>query len=372
MSTPLGPLSGNADPPSRSGSKKRKTSPDASSGEALVCTAPDPEAEDADAAHGAKRQRKEMQENGDLGRRVGVIDAPFRDSVVSQKLAECGVRCSRDQVLACSEAYSMPQKFEDALREPGSTEQFLEHLEEAFDKTNLLNIFLTPMADVETLENALRHSSNAAASHHEGGSSSPSSSSSSKFLGSSNMATSSFTSSYSANQDSVVRVLLKVDIPDFQQKIIGLLMNALCSRYNGDDDYEDAASAGNVKGGSALSSGVSFSTTVLQHLRWLDYVADSAALSQQLMDCIDVCPLKVQRDIILMIPEIVGDVELDELVDFLLAKMEECSSLTVAILDALTNLHLGEDTLESVRDRVIQQLQSSEIEVSGSEHPDSP
>ena len=127
---------------------------------------------------------------------------------------------------------------------------------------------------------------------------------------------------------------------------------------------------GHVKGGSALSRGLlsqPFCSISVGLTMW-----PTVQLVPTANGCIDVCPLKVQRDIILMIPEIVGDVELDELVDFLLAKMEECSSLTVAILDALTNLHLGEDTLESVRDRVIQKLQSSEIEVSGSEHPDSP
>ena len=156
-------------------------------------------------------------------------------------------------------------------------------------------------------------------------------------------------------------MLLKVDIPGFQQKIIDLLMDALCSEHSGDGGEDDDAGGG---GSSASSSRLPFCTVALQHLRWLDYVADSEALSRKLMECIDVCPFKVQRDIVLMIPEIVGDVELDDLVEFLLEKMEEYASLTVAILDALTNLHLAEDSLESVMDRVIQQLQSSELEVS--------
>ena len=65
---------------------------------------------------------------------------------------------------------------------------------------------------------------------------------------------------------------------------------------------------------------------------------------------------------VLMIPEIAGDVELDSLVNFLLEKLEE-TMLTVAILDALTNLHLEADILESVSDRVILQLQSAELQV---------
>ena len=39
--------------------------------------------------------------------------------------------------------------------------------------------------------------------------------------------------------------------------------------------------------------------------------------STKLKECIEICPFDVRRDIILMLPEIVGDVELNELVFFL-------------------------------------------------------
>jgi Fanconi anemia group D2 protein len=48
------------------------------------------------------------------------------------------------------------------------------------------------------------------------------------------------------------------------------------------------------------------------------------------------------------------------LVAFLLALMEETPALTVSILDALTNLHLNDDTLSNATERVILTLQSSE------------
>ena len=109
-------------------------------------------------------------------------------------------------------------------------------------------------------------------------------------------------------------------------------------------------------------SDVSLSTTILQHLRWLDFVEDAVTLSSKLMECVEICPFDVQRDVILMLPEIVGDVALDDLVTFLLAKMEETPSLTVAILDALTNLHLNEQDLNKSTSRVVLSLQSSEPE----------
>ena len=140
-SAPLGELSGNnAHSAASQGEqpKKRKLSSDAPPDDVLGHTAPDLEVEGASAARGSKRQRKETQGKGNSRCEWVPLASVCGDSIVSRKLTECGVRCTKDGVLACAEAYAVPHKFEDALREPGSTEQFLDHLEEAFDnKTHL-------------------------------------------------------------------------------------------------------------------------------------------------------------------------------------------------------------------------------------------
>jgi|TARA_B110000091_G_C13803130_1_gene471197 Fanconi anemia group D2 protein len=158
-----------------------------------------------------------------------------------------------------------------------------------------------------------------------------------------------------------------METPELQKGLISTMLQTLCTHATNDDDDDDDDDEGggndddgdvNMLDGNG--SGVPISTTILQHLRWLDFVEDSSALSNKLTECIHVCPFRVQRDIILMLPEIVGDVELNQLVAFLLALMEETPALTVSILDALTNLHLNDDTLSNATERVILTLQSSE------------
>jgi hypothetical protein len=183
-STPLAALSGNAS--SRGGAKEKKLpkkrhppasssassssssssgSPAAASDEGLGHTAPDPELAGQVGDRAAKRRRKETLPlggggdggggrggGGDGGGAWVALASIFGDSLFSQKLSDCGVRCTDEHALACAELYSMPQKFENALREPGDAEQFLEHLEELFDDTALRAVCLSPMADIETLK----------------------------------------------------------------------------------------------------------------------------------------------------------------------------------------------------------------------------
>jgi len=154
-----------------------------------------------------------------------------------------------------------------------------------------------------------------------------------------------------------------METKELQTSLICTLLETLCAHVCDDDGDAGSGDGNNDTDGDVSmqnSSGASLSTTILQHLRWLDFVEDSTALSSKLTECIEACPFRIQRDIITMLPEIVGDVELDQLVSTLLALMEETPTLTVSILDALTNLHLNDNTLADATDRVILTLQSSD------------
>lgn len=46
---------------------------------------------------------------------------------------------------------------------------------------------------------------------------------------------------------------------------------------------------------------------ILNQLRWLDFIEDSETLVQKLEDCLEICPVTIQRDIIICIPDIIED-----------------------------------------------------------------
>lgn len=299
-------------------------------------------------APSAKRRKSSSDNCAPIGESLETL---FGKSIFSKVLKEAGIHCTAERSLACSRPYSMPQRIEEALQEPGDADEFCENIEELFENPELRSMCLSPIADIDDLTQRRAESSNGAV----GGAESYQKSSSSVSMSSVGSV------AYSSYQDSLTRILLKVDISGFQQRIIDLLIDTICSEQQEMDDLDD--NDGSAAQTRSDTSQLPLYKILLQHLRWLDYIGDSDALSQKLMECLEVSTFRVQRDIVLMIPEIAGDVELDSLVNFLLEKLEETPMLTVAILDALTNLHLDDSILENVSDRVILQLQSAELQV---------
>ncbi len=80
--------------------------------------------------------------------------------------------------------------------------------------------------------------------------------------------------------------------------------------------------------------------SILAQLRWLDHVVEPRALSAKLVDTLPVCTAAVQREVIACVPAIVDDQSHHKVVAVMQALMEQDSSLTTAMLDALSNLSL--------------------------------
>lgn len=60
----------------------------------------------------------------------------------------------------------------------------------------------------------------------------------------------------------------------------------------------------------ARSGGLAADSTprlLLSQLRWLDFVQDSEALTTKLLECLQVSPKHIQRELVSFIPEIVDD-----------------------------------------------------------------
>ncbi|OBZ85627.1 Fanconi anemia group D2 protein [Choanephora cucurbitarum] len=77
---------------------------------------------------------------------------------------------------------------------------------------------------------------------------------------------------------------------------------------------------------------------------------------------IQITPTVIQCEIITSLPDIVNDSEHKPIVVYLKELMNDSSELTVPILDALSNLTLHSESLDDVRETVLERLESAEID----------
>lgn len=138
-------------------------------------------------------------------------------------------------------------------------------------------------------------------------------------------------SAHSSGRDSIIRMLLSIDA--VQPKVISLLLDRIPSLLadvepDSDDSLEDDVPR-----------------QILAQFRWLESVADGAALASKLLECLQVCPLYLQREIITHLPEIVDDASHQIVVEHLLQLLDTEPLLVAPAIDALSNLSLTGDLL---------------------------
>ncbi|ESO88868.1 hypothetical protein LOTGIDRAFT_125515 [Lottia gigantea] len=146
-------------------------------------------------------------------------------------------------------------------------------------------------------------------------------------------------------QDSVVRILMGVDM--LQNDVMNMLLEKL-PEFIGDAEYN----------GEKLF----VPHLLLSQFRWLDRIIDCKKLSKKLIEMISITSLDIQREIITCLPEIIEDSEHATVANTLRDVLLEGNQLTVAVLDALSNLNLTSELLLEVRGSVIQTLKSVELE----------
>jgi len=79
---------------------------------------------------------------------------------------------------------------------------------------------------------------------------------------------------------------------------------------------------------------------ILTQLRWLDYLVEPAKTIGKLMELMSLAPVDVQREIILALPEIVGDAEHKAIVSSLMEAVQSNLSLIVPVTDTLMTMNL--------------------------------
>lgn len=100
--------------------------------------------------------------------------------------------------------------------------------------------------------------------------------------------------------------------------------------------------------GASLSLGDDVARLIINHMRWLDFIVDSTAFNDKLMQVLSICPLHLKKEIIGSLPEIIGDQNNKIVVDSLEQMLQEDSAIIVPVLDSLSNLHLDDDLKEQV------------------------
>lgn len=101
---------------------------------------------------------------------------------------------------------------------------------------------------------------------------------------------------------------------------------------------------------------------ILHQLRWLDYIAEPESLTSKLIEIIQITPPIIQHEMITSLPDIINDSEHKPIVVYLKELMNENGDLTVPILDALSNLTLHSESLEDVRETVLDRLESANLD----------
>ena len=87
---------------------------------------------------------------------------------------------------------------------------------------------------------------------------------------------------------------------------------------------------------------------IINQFRWLDFIVDSNAFCDKLMQVLSICPLHLKKEIIGSLPEIIGDHNTKTVVDSLAQMLHEDSSIIISVLDCFSNLNLDDMLQEQV------------------------
>ena len=128
-------------------------------------------------------------------------------------------------------------------------------------------------------------------------------------------------------KDSLVRLLLQCE--GVQTELAQRLLEAL-------PDHQDE-----LEGRAMPHAGMPLPKLVLSQFRWLDYVADGAALLETIAAMLQVVEAPLRRELVLVLPDLVQDDRASESAVTLLAELlREDSQFTAPVLESLSALHL--------------------------------
>ncbi|KAL4577980.1 hypothetical protein LXL04_014095 [Taraxacum kok-saghyz] len=146
-------------------------------------------------------------------------------------------------------------------------------------------------------------------------------------------------SSSNARGDSLVRVLLLV--PSIQLDLQTMLLEKLPEYFDNDNCGHSSS--------STMRLDEDIARLILNQFRWLDFLVDSEAFTENLFQVLSICPPHLKREIIGSLPEVMGDSNNKTVVESLERVLQDDSTATVAVIDCFSSLNLD----ELLQDKVI-------------------
>lgn len=143
----------------------------------------------------------------------------------------------------------------------------------------------------------------------------------------------------STRSESLVRVLLLVK--SIQQDLLDMLLEKL-------PEFFDVDPLVGARGSSSLHLDEDVARLILNQFRWLDFLVNSDAFAEKLLQVLTICPHHLKKEIIGSLPEIIGDQNNKTLVSSLQQMLQEDSSIIVPVLDSFSNLNLDDLLQEEV------------------------
>ncbi|XP_054004824.1 Fanconi anemia group D2 protein homolog isoform X1 [Hylaeus anthracinus] len=104
---------------------------------------------------------------------------------------------------------------------------------------------------------------------------------------------------------------------------------------------------------------VPWAISLLQQFRFLDVVTNSDALTNSLEQLLESCPTWFQRELILVLPDIVTDKQHQAVAEILDKVLEDNSEITSLILDCMSNLNLGKEYLDEYKNKILNLLKTN-------------
>ncbi|PXF47554.1 Fanconi anemia group D2 protein [Gracilariopsis chorda] len=135
---------------------------------------------------------------------------------------------------------------------------------------------------------------------------------------------------------SLVKVILSIDL--FQSAMMTCIVNKISEL--GEDSCVDKDVA----------------HTLLNQLRWLDFIVDGPALCESLLSIVPIISPSIQKELIEALPEILDDSTRDKAVTELIRVLEESPSMMGSVVDALGALGVGGEQLSDVNTSIISSL----------------
>ncbi|GAB4842862.1 hypothetical protein Ancab_012840 [Ancistrocladus abbreviatus] len=136
--------------------------------------------------------------------------------------------------------------------------------------------------------------------------------------------------------DSVLRNLLLV--PPIQIDLQNMLLEKLPEFFVGDSGVHELM--------STFEDDIA--RLILNQFRWLDFLVDSAAFTDKLLQVLSICPLKLKKEIIGSLPEMIGDQNNEAVINYLQQMLQEDPAIVVPVLDSFSNLNLDEQLHDQV------------------------